>query len=161
MDKKSKMVKLSIFSIILMIVISTVYFFNKSDYSFELNSENKYKIETDMRWHTVRNDGGSHTNLYYTVDFDNNVISKIMEDYQANLAGKHKTTINEVYNKKLDFKLQKDLKSLLVEVMEKEDVNENENYAPYIISTLNKEKNIYNLNTIEKINNILELIDKS
>lgn len=163
MYKKSKMLMIFIFSIILILTIGTLYlyFFWKSDYTFELNSENKYRIETDMQWITMQNDGGSHTNIYYNIDFDDHVISKIVEEYQANLGGKPKTTINEIYSKELDFKLQKDLKSLLVEVMEKEDINETKNYNFFTITTLNTEKIIYDLNTIEKINNILELIDKS
>lgn len=161
MNKKSKI--FIIFSIILIFVISILYigFFYKNDYTFELNSENKYRIETDMQWSTMQNDGGSHTNIYYNIDFGNNVISKISESYQANLGGKSKTTIKEIYNKELNINLQKELKSLLVEVMLKEDVNDTENYHPFIISTLNNEKSVYNLNTIEKINNILKVIDKS
>lgn len=163
MYKKSKMFMIFILSIILIFVISTLclYVFHKSEYTFELNSENKYRIETDMQWITMQNDGGSHTNIYYNIDLDNNVISKISEEYQANLGGNPKTTINEIYSKELDFKLQKNLKSLLAEVMEKEDVNENKNYNFFTITTLNTEKIIYDLNTIEKISNILELIDKS
>lgn len=163
MYKKSKMFMIFIFSIILILTIGTLYlyFFWKSDYTFELNSENKYRIETDMQWITMQNDGGSHTNLYYNVDFDNNVISKIVEEYQANLGGESKIKMSQIYNKELDFKLQKDLKSLLVEVMEKEDINETKNYNFFTITTLNTKKIIYDLNTIEKINNILELIDKS
>jgi transcriptional regulator of heat shock response len=144
------------------VIIVALYlcFFNKSDYSFELNSKNKYKIETDMQWITMQNDGVSHTNIYYNADFDNNDISKVEEIYQANLGGKPKITISKIYEKEIDFNLQKDLKSLLDEIMEKEDINESKNYNCFIISTLNNEKRIYNINTIKKINNILKLIDE-
>lgn len=163
MDKKSKMFKILVPSIILMfVIIVALYlcFFNKSGYSFELNSKNKYKIETDMQWVTMQNDGGSHTNIYYNIDLDNNIISKVNESYKANLGGKPKTTISKIYEKEIDLDLQKDLKLLLDEIMKKEDINETKNYNCFIISTLNNEKRIYNINTIKKINNILKLIDE-
>lgn len=160
MYKKSKL--FVVFGIIVIFVIGIVYVasFYSNTYTFKLNNENKYKIETAMKWKTMQNDGGSHTNIYYNVDFENNVISKIVEDYQANLGGKTKHEVSEIYNKKLDFELQKDLKLLLVELMEKEDINENKNYNFVTIYNLNNEKIIYNLNSIEKINEVLELIDK-
>ena len=113
-----------------------------------------------MQWLTMQNDGGSHTNIYYDIDLENNIISKIEEDYHANLGGTPKITVNKIYEKEIDFKIQKELKSLLDEIMEKEDTNESKNYNYYIVTTVDTEKNIYNINTIQKIKNILELIDK-
>lgn len=163
MNKKSRLFKIVVPSIILIfLIIVAIYlaFLNKSDYSFELNNKNKYKIETDMQWRTMQNDGGSHTNIYYNVDLNKNIISKIKENYQANLSGKPKTTISKIYEKEIDIKLQKELKSLLNEIIEKEDINETKNYHCFTIYSMSHEKKIYNINTIEKINNILEKIDK-
>lgn len=145
---------------LLLIIIFSVYIFNKNNYSFNLNSENKYKIETDMRWITMQNDGGSHTNIYYEVDLDNKVVSKFEERYQANLGGKPKINKNKIYEKKIDDKLQNHIKILFNEIIIKPDVNEPKNDNFFTIYTSNNEKNIYNKETIQKITEVLDLIDK-
>ena len=113
-----------------------------------------------MQWITMQNDGGSHTNIYYNIDLDNNIISKVKENYKANLGGIPEFTIDIIYEKEIDSGLRKDLKSLLDEIIEKEDINESQNYNFFIIYTMNYKKNIYNKNTIEKINTILKQIDQ-
>lgn len=52
-----------------------------------------------------------------------------------------------------------DAKSLLEEIITKEDINEKHNYNFFTILNLNIEKEIFNTNTIEGINNLLKKMD--
>lgn len=133
---------------------------NLNNYIFELNSKNKYTIITDMRWLTMQNDGGSRTSMYYEIDLDNNIVSKIQEDFQANLGSAPNTEKSIVYTKKIDSNISEDAKLLLEEIVTKEDINETHNYNFFTISNLSDEKNIYNTNTIKNINNLLKKIDQ-
>ena len=130
-----------------------------NNYVFELDSKNKYTIVTDLIWETMQNDGGSHSSIYYQIDLDDNIISKVEENYHANLGGSPNTEKSIIYIKKIDTNIQEEIKSLLNEILAKEDINNTHNYHFFKILSLNGEKYIYNINTIEKINNILKKID--
>jgi len=130
------------------------------DYVFVIDSKNKYTITTDLRWKTMQNDGGSHSSIYYQIDFDNNIIIKVQEDYHANLGGTPSQQKNVIYLKKIDTNIQLEVKSLLYEIITKEDINETLNYNYFTIKSLDVEKNIYNVNTIESINSLLKKIDE-
>ena len=114
------------------------------DYVFELNSKNKYTIITDLRWKTMLNDGGSNSSLYYQIDLDNLIVKKIEEEYHANLNGTPSKYIKELYTKKINDTLKKELENLLNDVLTKEDVKDN-NYDYFTVLNLNTTKNIYNL----------------
>ena len=131
-----------------------------NNYTFELNSKNKYTIITDMRWKTMRNDGGSNTSIYYQIDLDNNIVSKIQEDFQANLGGSPNTEKSLIYIKKIDSNIKEDAESLLEGIITKEDINETHNYNFFTILNLNLEKEIYNTDTIENINNLFKKMDE-
>ena len=131
-----------------------------NNYVFKLDSKNKYTITTDLRWKTMQNDGGSHSSIYYQIDLDNNIISKVQEDYHANLGGTHSQQKNVIYIKKIDTNIQSEVKSLLNEIITKEDINETHNYNFFTIKSLDAEKYIYNVNTIESINSLWEKIDE-
>ncbi len=132
-----------------------------NNYIFELDSKDKYIIVTDSKWLTMLNDGGSNTSIYYQIDLDNNIISKVQEDYKANLLeGTPSTKTNVIYIKKIDTNIQKEVRALLTEIISKEDINDSNNYHPFTISTLNTEKVIYNKNTIESINVLLKKMDE-
>lgn len=131
-----------------------------NNYVFELDSKNKYTIITDLKWKTMQNDGGSHSSLYYQIDLDNNIISKVQEDYHANLGGTPNTEKSVIYIKKIDSNIEEDAKSLLEGIITREDINETHNYNFFTILNLNVEKEIYNINTIENINNLLKKIDE-
>lgn len=131
-----------------------------NNYVFELNSKNKYTIVTDYRWKTMQNDGGSNSSIYYQIDLDNNIISKVQEDYHANLGGTPTKQKNVVYIKQIAIDIQEEVKTLLTEIIDKEDINETHNYNSFIILNLNTEKEIYNVNTIENINVLLKKIDE-
>lgn len=130
------------------------------NYTFELNSKNKYTIITDMRWKTMQDDGGSNTSIYYQIDLDNNIVSKIQEDFQANLGGSSNIEKSVIYIKKIDSNIKEEANSLLEGIITKEDINEKHNYNFFTILNLNVEKEIYNTNTIENINNLLKKMDE-
>ena len=133
-----------------------------NDYVFELDSKNKYIITTDLRWKTMLDDGGSNTSLYYQIDLDNNIICKVKEDYTANANLRDVPSIekNVIYIKKIDNTIQEEVKALLTEIISKEDINDSNNYNYFTISSLNDEKDIFNMDTIESINLLLNKIDE-
>ena len=132
-----------------------------NNYVFKLDSKNKYTITTDLRWKTMLNDGGSHSSIYYQIDLDNNIISKVQEDYHVYLEGTpNSQQKNVIYIKKIDTNIQSDVKSLLNEIITKQDINETHNYDFFTIKSLDAEKDIYNANTIESINSLLKKIDE-
>ena len=171
-EKKSLKISLSTLLLLLAIIVIVVmvcfiYKLYKDKQSkiselnnFELDSKNKYTIITDLRWNTMQNDGGSHSSLYYQIDLDNNIISKVQEDYHANLGGTSSKQKSVIYIKKIDTNIQVEVKSLVDEIITKEDINETHNYNFFTISSLNTEKDIYNINTIENINVLLKKIDE-
>lgn len=130
-----------------------------SDYTFELNNKNKYTIITDMRWKTMQDDGGSNISIYYQIDLDNNIVSKIEEYYKANLGSTPETKKNTIYIKKITSKINKDIKLLLEEIIINEDIKEKYDYNSFTILNMNDEKEIFNSNSIKKIKNLLEKID--
>ena len=132
---------------------------NPDNTVFELDNNNKYKVITYTRWKTMRNDGGSNINIYYQIDLDNKLVSKIREDYHANLGGTATASTETMYTKKLSDELCKKIKKSLDEFIDKEDVNNDENFDSYNILTLNKNKEIYSLETIEDINKLLTELD--
>lgn len=131
-----------------------------NNYVFKLDTHNKYTITTDLRWFTLQNDGGSYDNIYYQIDLDNNIISKINESYRANLLGTPSTQKDIIYIKKINTNTQSELSSLLNEIITKEDINETNNYNFFTIETLTNKKSIYNVNTIDSIKSLLKKIDE-
>ena len=127
-------------------------------YEFKLDSENKYKIITDMKWKTLQNDGGSHVSVYYQIDLDNNIISQVQETYKANLGKEPTTKIEILYIKKIDSKISKETKDLMEEIISKE-TNEKNPYSFKII-TKDIEKDILDKSIIESINELFTKIDK-
>ena len=48
---------------------SEVFFME--NYVFEMNSNDKYEIITDLKFRTTLNDGGSYNSIYYQIDLEN------------------------------------------------------------------------------------------
>lgn len=55
------------------------------DSNFKLDSDSKYIIHDETRVLSMESDGGSHTDVYYEIDLDNQTISKISERYQYSI----------------------------------------------------------------------------
>ena len=130
-----------------------------SNYVFELDSKNKYIITTDSKWMTMQDDGGSNTSVYFQIDLDNNIVSKISEYYRANLTSSPTTQKTVLYSKKIDSNLHQELQSLLNRLLTEVDVNETHNYFSYTIDTFNTNKSIYNINSINNIKSTLLKLD--
>ena len=156
MSKKynTKNIILGIGLIVIVITVFYLLIFNKDHLE-----QSKYRIETDIKWLTMQNDGGSHTNVYYDVDFDNNIIIKTSQSYYANLGGNPEIKTQEIYKKELNFKIKKDLKKVLKKTLTKEDINETNNYHCFVIYDLDNEKTICNEDTIKKIKKVLNSAD--
>ena len=141
----------------------------KSVYKFILDSVNKYEITTDFRWLTMQNDGGSNTNIYYQIDLDNNIVTKVEDVYQANLKCKAnikcspKHQIGIIYQKYLGSN-NESLKKLLTDIINNPDASKEpsditDNFNFWTIKSLDLDINIYDRNIIKKLNDMLEKID--
>lgn len=128
--------------------------------TFKLDTHNKYEIITDLRFKTLQNDGGSNTSIYYQIDLDNKYVIKVQEDYHANLLGTPTTDIKIIYKKNIENDMALEIKSLINNVLTKEDTNEEKNYSYFTILSINTKRDIYNINTIEDINKLLQKIDQ-
>ena len=85
--KKSKKIIIAIFSIICIILIVAMgYKIYEYCIEFRLDNTNKYKVTTDTRFLTMRDDGGSHENIYYGIDLENRQVIKYSEYIDANMS---------------------------------------------------------------------------
>lgn len=130
-----------------------------SETEFKLDANNKYEVITDLRFMTMQNDGGSHTDEYYEIDLNSNNISKIIESYKANLMGTPTTTKKTLYTKTINNTLSLEIKNTLDEIITKEDINADNNYIPFTIKTKDNNKDIYNKETITELRTLLTKID--
>lgn len=136
---------------------SEVFF--TENYVFEMNSNDKYEIITDLKFRTTLNDGGSYNSIYYQIDLENKVVVKVKEDYDANLGGTPVLAKNTLYTKIIDDDICREAKALIDEVIDKEDINEEGIYNYFTVLTLDYEKKIYNSSTISDINDLLNKFD--
>ena len=121
---------------------------------------NKYIIVTDTRWMTMRDDGGSHDNIYYEIDIEKKEVVKIGEYYHANITSGTPTTEKSIfYSITLNDELLKETKDLIDEITKKEDIDIDKNYNFYTIKSSNEEKDIYNRDTINDIKILLNKYD--
>ncbi|MBQ9072366.1 MAG: hypothetical protein IJY25_04345 [Bacilli bacterium] len=116
---------------------------------------NEYIIVTDYKYKTMLNDGGSHHNIYYEIS--GNVVKKY-EDYYIGFKG-YEYQGKLIYEKEISNKIKKELISLIEQLLLKEDLNETNNYSPFVIKSLDQEKNIFNEESIKSLKEILKKID--
>lgn len=126
---------------------------------FVVDNKSKFQIFTDYKWKTMMNDGGSHTDIYYNIDFDNNTITKVRKDYSANLGGKSSIDVEIVYTADLTYRYKNNLSNLINET-KYSNLIDNGNYSYYTLVGYDFTYNIYNRNIIEKYRNLLEEIDE-
>jgi hypothetical protein len=116
-----------------------------------------YKIVTDTKYRTLQDDGGSHTNIYYEVNFENNKIIKYEDKYVGLEGYEYKDKI--VYKKNIDENINSKLKNLMKDLTTKTDINTTDNYEFYTIEYEDDKIEIYNEESIESLNSILNEID--
>ena len=146
--------------VIVGIIIALLIYNKKNEYSnFILDSDSKYILTTNTKILTMQNDGGSHMNNYYQIDFDNNQILKCQDKYVGRKGYEYKGKI--IYTKKLNEKETSEIKSLIDEIIAKKDeeqVQSTSNFNYYTISTIDDEEiRIYDEFIINKFESILSL----
>lgn len=114
-----------------------------------------YKIITDNRFRTLQNDGGSHVNVYYTIDFKNNLIVKYEDKYVGFKGYEYKDKV--VYKKTISKRMASKLKSVIEELITKEDINTDNNYFCYTLEYCDDKVEIYNEESIEALKDIINV----
>ena len=82
--KKGVIIILSIIFIILIVFIG--YKIYEYCMEFHLDDVNKYLVRTDTRFYTMRDDGGSHDDIYYGIDIEKRNVTKYYEFINRNLS---------------------------------------------------------------------------
>lgn len=152
---KNKIIVLSIF----FVCIVCIFLFGVTEKTKKENEE-MYTIITDMKWKTMQNDGGSHTSLYYEIDIKNKEVRRIMETYRANMGGQSEINKRIEYSKKIDDELIKETKDILDKYIKQDDNKPEKSFDFYVIKRNNEEKNIYNYETIDKLNALISKYDR-
>ena len=116
-----------------------------------------YEITTDLIYRTTSNDGGSYHNEYYLVSFTEGKIEKYEDVYIGFQGFKYKDRF--LYQKDIPDDMKNELKTLLDRLVIEEDVNDDNNYSPYVINDNNQEKRIYNSESIRLLEDIFNRID--
>ena len=161
--KKNKRILIIISILIIIAIIIMLIIYNKKnseEYSnFTLDSDSKYILTTNAKIFTMQDDGGSHINDYYQIDFDNNQVTKCEDKYVGFKGYKYKGKI--IYTRNINEDERKELKFLIDEVITKKDDGQNtstSNYNYYTLSTKDYEDiSIYDETIINKFESILSL----
>lgn len=118
-------------------------------------SDSSYIVTTNIRWKTMQNDGGSHTNVFYIIDMDTGSVIKKRENYDAKTKNKDSSV---VYKKKIDDNLLEKSKEVFDNAISDVTIRD-KTYDFYTIEYNNVESYIYNKDTIDSIESILTEID--
>ena len=161
--KKNKKILIIISILIIIAIIIMLIIYNKKnseEYSnFTLDSDSKYILTTNAKIFTMQDDGGSHINDYYQIEFDNNQVTKCEDKYVGFKGYKYKGKI--LYTRNLNEDEINELKFLIDEVITKKDDGQNtstSNYNYYTLSTKDYEDiSIYDETIINKFESILSL----
>ena len=133
---------------------------NKKKYSnFILDSDSKYILTTNMKNISMQKDGGSHTNDYYQIDFDNNQVIKCQDKYVGFKGYEYKGKI--IYTKNLNENEISELNPLIDGIIAKKDDEQEQSdpsYNYYTLSTIDYEDiKIYDESIINEFESILSL----
>lgn len=123
-----------------------------SDIIKNANQEYDYIIETDNKYLTMQDDGGSNINIYYQIDSKNNVIIKNSDEFKANLGGQSETIKNIVYEGEItdsDIEIIKD-------IYNRTDLNKDAE-LPFKIN----DKEIYDQEAINTLSEMFKSIDNN
>ena len=128
--------------------------YTKSD--FTLDNDNKYEIITSAKMMTMKNDGGSHTNIYYQIDFNENQVIKCVDQYIGHVGFECQGKV--LYSKEISEKEKQELKAILENISDNsEEEFEAMNFNYYILSSFNNDDiRIYDKDII---NSLLELLE--
>ena len=160
MKKNKKNLIIIFILVIIAIIIVVLIYNNKKKYSnFILDSDSKYILTTNMKNISMQKDGGSHTNDYYQIDFDNNQVIKCQDKYVGFKGYEYKGKI--IYTKNLNENEVSELKSLIDGIIAKKDDEQEQSdpsYNYYTLSTIDYEDiKIYDESIINEFESILSL----
>ena len=166
--------------IIILIIIMVVDGYKIYEYciEFRLDNANKYLVITNTRFATMRNDGGSHENIYYGVDLEKGEVTKYQQSVNVYLELDFTTDITKiVFHKSLEENDVEELRTLLNDIYSetnhKEEDTEKETlknvteeitpqeflpkYQFYTVSNMSHgEIDVYNEEFIQNFLNIVE-----
>lgn len=166
--------------IIILIIIMVVDGYKIYEYciEFRLDNANKYLVITNTRFATMRNDGGSHENIYYGVDLEKGEVTKYQQSVNVYLELDFTTDITKiVFHKSLEENDVEELRTLLNDIYSetnhKEEDTEEETlknvteeitpqeilpkYQFYTVSNMSHgEIDVYNEEFIQNFLNIVE-----
>jgi len=127
--------------------------YNKLDF---IDNENKYIITTNTKWISMQNDGGSHTDIYYQLDLNGNIVKKCEDKYVGLKGYEYQGKI--LFSKELNDIEKSQLKSIFDNIIKNRTEKVDKiNFDFYIISLFNNEDiKIYDNDIINSIKNILE-----
>lgn len=159
MKKKILICVIVILLILVAIIIGMLKNKEKDSYTqsnFVLDNENKYVVTTNTKWISMQNDGGSHTNIYYEIDLNENTIVECADKYVGFKGYEYERKI--VSTKKINDIEKNELKSILNNAIKNgTDRVEEINFNFYVISSLgNEDIKIYDKDTINNIKVIVE-----
>ena len=105
--------------IIILIIIMVIVGYKIYEYciEFRLDNANKYLVITNTRFTTMRNDGGSHENIYYGVDLEKGEVTKYQQSVNVYLELDFTTDITKiVFHKSLEENDVEELRTLLNDI---------------------------------------------
>ena len=105
--------------IIILIIIMVIVGYKIYEYciEFRLDNANKYLVITNTRFATMRNDGGSHENIYYGVDLEKGEVTKYQQSVNVYLELDFTTDITKiVFHKSLEENDVEELRTLLNDI---------------------------------------------
>lgn len=105
--------------IIILIIIMVIVGYKIYEYciEFRLDNANKYLVITNTRFATMRNDGGSHENIYYGVDLEKGEVTKYQQSVNVHLELDFTTDITKiVFHKSLEENDVEELRTLLNDI---------------------------------------------
>lgn len=118
-----------------------------------------YMITTDSQWTTLESDGGSNTNVYYLINFEERQIQKCEDKYFAPMH-KYDYKGKVLYEKEMDEKTAARFKEVLDKIWNGGDATE----GTYDYYTIEKQdggpRYIHNKNSISQIQMYTNKFDK-
>lgn len=173
-----KMIIAIIIIILMMIMVIVGYKIYEYCIEFRLDNPNKYLVITNTRFATMRNDGGSHENIYYGIDLEKGEVTKYQQSVNVYLELDFTTDITKiVFHKSLEENDVEELRTLLNDIYSetnhKEEDTEEETlknateeitpkeflpkYQFYTVSNMSYgEIDVYNEDFIQNFLNIVE-----
>ena len=102
------------------------------------DAQTQYVVTTDKKFRTMQNDGGSHYNEYYEIDFQSNIVKKCEDNYKGFEGYIYEGKI--IYTKTLSKQESLDLKNLLDEVLDEGETYEYSKHKDYKYYTITNEE---------------------